>query len=419
MARPHVDFPRLQRTFSSPALSWVLERLRQRLERGQPLQGVLTLRNATADQREAVDRLLGRPPTRGSSLSVDLGQLEATLRHAEMCRTLAEAAEALLGPVANKRLARAECAAQWLQLFDDQRCRMNGNPRRMNWLADLQATGLLRRLSRDDLDRARSLLQQAMRVLEALPCQGVPLAEFAANILGDSHALDAGRATATLVLRAFGEEDGSEGAHAVENRRDAWAAVGVMLDELSTPVLTLNVRADGDSLTGRSLNLHAAAGEPCRVSIRQLLRHPPRFDPQTLRAVYMCENPTVVAAAANRLGARSAPLVCIEGQPKTAARLLLDGLTAAGIRLLYHGDFDWSGIRIANLIISRHGAAPWRFDTHSYRTRKGTKLLFGEPVPASWDADLMPGMVAVGRALHEEQVLDDLLGDLAARARRE
>jgi len=38
--------------------------------------------------------------------------------------------------------------------------------------------------------------------------------------------------------------------------------------------------------------------------------------------------------------------LAIEGQPKTAAHLLFTKLRAANFRLLYHGDFDWSGIRI-------------------------------------------------------------------------
>jgi uncharacterized protein (TIGR02679 family) len=129
--------------------------------------------------------------------------------------------------------------------------------------------------------------------------------------------------------------------------------------------------------------------------------------------VYVCENPNVVAAAAHRLGARSAPLVCVEGQPKTAARLLLTGLAAAGVRLAYHGDFDWPGLRIANLIIRRHGAVPWRMNAADYARAAGGSLLEGLPVDAVWDERLRPAMQAAGRAVHEEQVLADLLADLA------
>src|SRR5207253_6117247 len=82
--------------------------------------------------------------------------------------------------------------------------------------------------------------------------------------------------------------------------------------------------------------------------------------------VFICENPAIVAAAANRLGPRCAPLVSIEGQPKTAAHLLLTKLRDAKVRLLYHGDFDWGGIRIANLMRRRYGAEPWRFSVNDY-----------------------------------------------------
>ena len=132
--------------------------------------------------------------------------------------------------------------------------------------------------------------------------------------------------------------------------------------------------------------------------------------------MYVGENPTVVAAAANRLGAAGAPLVCIEGQPKTAARVLLGRLVAGGIRLVYHGDFDWAGIHIGNLMTRRHGAVPWRFSTADYRAARGGRLLEGQPVAAAWDAHLAAAMVEMGRAVHEEEVLEVLMRDLAPKS---
>ena len=125
----------------------------------------------------------------------------------------------------------------------------------------------------------------------------------------------------------------------------------------------------------------------------------------------------MVAAAADRLGAASAPLVCTEGQPRTAARVLPARLAAAGVRLAYHGDFDWGGIQIANAVMRRHGAIPWRFSSAAYRRARGGRPLRGEPTAASWDSRLQPAMVALGLAVHEEEVLDLLLKDLAGAAR--
>jgi uncharacterized protein (TIGR02679 family) len=92
---------------------------------------------------------------------------------------------------------------------------------------------------------------------------------------------------------------------------------------------------------------------------------------------------------------------------------LLGLLTAAGVHLAYHGDFDWAGIQIGNVIMRRHGAVPWRFSSVDYRAAEGGRALHGEPVAALWDPDLQATMLETGRVVHEEQVLDLLLIDLA------
>jgi hypothetical protein len=84
--------------------------------------------------------------------------------------------------------------------------------------------------------------------------------------------------------------------------------------------------------------------------------------------VLLCENPSVVTEAANRLGTATAPLICVNAHPGAAATVLLRRLGAAGSRLRYHGDFDWPGITIANGIMGRFDALPWRLDTDAYRS---------------------------------------------------
>ena len=90
-----MDLVRLRQTLGKPELAWLVQRIRQRLERGEGLQGSLTLRGATNEQRAATDRLLGRPPSAGTSLTVQLQRLDLLLRHAELCAGLKEAVEAL------------------------------------------------------------------------------------------------------------------------------------------------------------------------------------------------------------------------------------------------------------------------------------------------------------------------------------
>ncbi len=401
------DGTRLRQVLGAPELAWLVQRARRRLAQGAA-GGSVTLAQATPAQRDAVERLLGRRAARGGSVTVRLDELDALLRDAGICDSLVEAVEVLTGPLVDARAQRQEVEAAWAEVF----AAGNGGQARP-WLEELRTTGVLRRLCRNDRGVAGRLLRQALELERRLPAHGLPLAELAAAVTGDSHALDPGTPLGTIGVRiAAGPESGWDNAEAW---RDAWASAGVLCDELSAPVLTLNVRGDGQSLTDRALRLHAEAGEPYRVTTRQLLREPPTFaSPSTAPTVYVCENPTVVAAAASRLGAAGAPLVCIEGQPRTAARVLLNLLAAAGARLAYHGDFDWPGIQIGNVVMRRHGAVPWRFSSADYRTARGGRPLHGAPVAAAWDADLQAAMLEIGRAVHEEEALDVLLSDLAS-----
>jgi uncharacterized protein (TIGR02679 family) len=400
-----IDLKRLKATLGKPELQWILDRLRRKLERGEPLAGRIILTNPAPAQRDAVSRLFGKPVPFGSIVTVKLSELDGLLRHGEICASLREAVEGLAGPIRNLREEQLMLEEQWHRLFDEARDHAGHDARLKVWIDRLERDGSLRRLGGDPAP-AEKLLESAMAIARRLPANGIPIAELAAISTGDSHALDAGRPLASLVLQLVSDSE-------IEDRRDTWASLGVLCDELSVPVLTLNLISCSDGMTARALCLHAEAGEPYRLSTRQLLREMPAFDAAKHGTIYVCENPTVVAAAASRLGPKSAPIVCTEGQPRTACRLLLKRLTDSGIALAYHGDFDWPGIQIANVIYRRHGFTPWRFSAADYRRESRTLPLKGSPIEALWDADLSPAMIEAGHAIHEEQLLETLLLDLS------
>jgi uncharacterized protein (TIGR02679 family) len=184
----------------------------------------------------------------------------------------------------------------------------------------------------------------------------------------------------------------------------------VLVNELARPVLFLNLP------TQRPANVGGAAGEPAYASLRLLLRSPPSWDVAG-RPVFVCENPNLLAIAADHWGARCAPLVCTDGMPAAAQRCLLAQLSRAGAALHYHGDFDWPGLRIANHVMREHGALPWRFGAADYteavRTASGPgHLLNGLPVEALWDEALAPAMSEQKRSIPEEAVAASLLRDL-------
>ncbi|MEU5948554.1 DUF2399 domain-containing protein [Micromonospora sp. NPDC047465] len=130
----------------------------------------------------------------------------------------------------------------------------------------------------------------------------------------------------------------------------------------------------------------------------------------------------MLAAAADQLGAACPPLVCVGGQPSTAALRLLANLVQSGARLWYHGEFDWGGLRIANLLRGRVPWQPWRYGTADYLAGVAARTdrpstggsLSGTPTDAAWDPGLAAAMLAAGVRVEEELVLDKLITDLSA-----
>jgi len=115
--------------------------------------------------------------------------------------------------------------------------------------------------------------------------------------------------------------------------------------------------------------------------------------------------------------------VCTSGWPNSAVCLLFEMLTAGGAEIRHHGDFEWGGVRIAAWLRIRLGALRWRYDAPSYEAAASAnavpgKRLAGRPPATSADPDLIPAMLARGRTVHEEAVLNQLLDDLARAAAR-
>ncbi|RIQ19470.1 TIGR02679 family protein [Jiangella rhizosphaerae] len=408
---------RLRRLLGGPHTEWLVTRARRRLELGRPLTGTVTLVDASAEQRRAVELLLGRRPTSGASLSVSFDELDRTLRASGAGPDgLASAVERLTGPVRDRAGEAASVAAAWASAFRELDAVVGERPELTRWRAWLDTTGVVRRLVTEPV-AARHVLDAVARVVSRLPSTGVPLGRLAAEACGDAHALDEGRPIATLALSAAralagnSPAGGLPGDGASAGRRETWAAVGVYLDDLSSTVLCLGLPGDERSSLGRMLSAVRAGGEPCVLTLRQLRRHDGPVLPRG-GVVRLCENPVVVAAAAEEFGSACPPLVCVNGRPSAAVWRLLDLLASDGAQFAYHGDFDWGGVAIATAVYERVGFAPWRYDAAAYDAATGSASLSGTPLPTPWDTSLFAAMSRRAVRIEEELVLDDLLGDL-------
>lgn len=416
-----VDDDRLKRLLGDPELAWVLDRVRRRIELGQPLSGTIARSTATATERGAVGRLFGRPPRAARGLSVSLGELDALLRRSGAhTGGLAAAVVTLTGPVTVRAEQTAHDARAWAHAFRRIEATTMGRPELAAWSEHIRSTGLVKRLAGAEPEAARELLDALASVVAALPSAGESLSAFAARVTGRAHALDDGTPLGTLALgaaRALAalEPPGADESPA-EARREAWAAVGVLCDELSSTVLTLGLPGDA-SATGRVLAAAGVSGEPVWLTLRQLVRSPPQWREAGAGDALVVENPSVVALAADELGARCGPIVCTNGQPRAAAMVLLRSLAAAGFRLRHHGDFDWGGLTIGNLVHRRLPAEPCQFDRDAYlravAAHPHAAPLTGSPTSASWDPELGAAMREAGRRIEEELVAAELLRELA------
>ena len=124
----------------------------------------------------------------------------------------------------------------------------------------------------------------------------------------------------------------------------------------------------------------------------------------------VCENPRIVEAFADSFRG-GVSVVCTSGSPSLVTVDLLRSLKRGGAWLLYHGDFDWPGVDIANRLVAAAGVQPWMMTAGDYMaaaTAEGLPLS-GRAVEPLWDAELGAAMRTSGVAVHEEAVLDRLL----------
>lgn len=403
---------RLQRLLGGEPLLPLRMRLRQRFERAGADSEASSFRmgNLSSAEHAALAALQGSAVTASNSMRVDIVAIDDALKRAGVADSLRDGLVQLDGPIKDRAAEREAMQGQWCDVLD--RCR---HSEMLTLLQSTRALSLLKRISNQNHGLAAQLIVSAETVLIRLPAHGIPRAQLAADALGDAHALDRGCAVATLVLEVLRARLNPTASPDIDNndviepdQRDLWASAGVLVNELARPALALNLPGI------------ATLGEPTYLSLRYLLRSPPTWTRRG-STVFVCENPNLLAIAADRLGARCAPLVCTEGMPAAAQRTLLKQVVAAGAALSYHGDFDWPGLHIGNYVMREYEATPWRFGVANYEealsvTPSPGRALKGAVVEASWDGALSISMRNAQRAIDEETVADSLLQDLASAA---
>ncbi|MEV6407668.1 MULTISPECIES: TIGR02679 family protein [Streptomyces] len=408
---------------TGPGLTRLWENVRKRLEsNGVQATGSLRLTAMNPQERNDLSLLLGKPLT-GAAVTVRLDVLDARLRASAAGLGLRQTLEELGAPLTDRRATRADATARREQVWSSLASSLDASPLAgqewpRRWYDLLRRAGVPRGVSPET---AVWTLQQAVQVLTTLlgPERGSARGrgELAAMATGSAHGLDDGTWLARLIQRGVALAHGTEFPDDAAGRRALWRLVSVIPDEVSSTVLTYGLRPDGEGWRERALRERAEHHAEAHVTPRDL--HDLRLQLPAGTLIYICENPRVVEAAAD--AACVQPLVCTSGSAATVVFTLLDALAATGCHFAYHGDFDWPGIALANRVIRRYEAQPWRMGIADYEHLAARSqaegipqlALDGQPVNADWDPDLAPAMTALGVALHEEATLDLLVTDLS------
>lgn len=285
---------------------------------------------------------------------------------------------------------------------------------------------------RENPEALKKLLNHVLNGIDSLPYQSLSedsgerqkgrrklLAVFAAEITGNPHYFDAGT-TAEKLLTAYLETavppEMFSDLSGTERKNQLFYQAGILKDDLSNEVLAYGIRAwkrDGSLHAG--LEGFFQEHEPVRLTLRTL------SGLEKLRAsreqICIVENPAVFSVLIDRYP--KVPALCVNGQPRLAALLLLDLLKEDHV-FYYAGDFDPEGLLIAQRLKERYGKRLrlWRYEGELYLNHLSevslseARLKKLEKVRLPELQEIRELMLKEKKAAYQENMLRDLLEDL-------
>ncbi|MBM7772141.1 uncharacterized protein (TIGR02679 family) [Actinokineospora baliensis] len=359
-----------------PEFAVLWRQARTAVARGQVKLGYKAPDPAAAS---AVGAVIGRELTAGIGTTIVVAELDARVRAVFSCG-LGELLSSLFGERAGEVVAPAEA--------DD----VLG--------AAVSAHGISGGWVRAWVDQARRYAKiSAAELAEVAPKAAAAIARLHLGegaptewiVLSDLGVVR-GTRLAGLVLRAAAVAHGVAVPKAAADERRLWERSGVLLDAVSTTVLTW-------AFPG--CEARTELGLPTHLTIRDTI-------PSGVNAV-VCTSPAVVDNCITA-GVRH-PVICLSGHLNPVARTILSKLHTPRI----HSDFDAHGLFIAQQALTLTNGTPWRMSANDYRAAltAGHDLpaLGPDPLIAPWDPAL-PEAMRAGWSVPEHLLAADLVAEL-------
>lgn len=264
---------------------------------------------------------------------------------------------------------------------------------------------------------ARATMAKSLCALASqLPADGVPLSVLADHTVHNTHGLDPGTTLGRLGARLAAVIAGLAQPASTADIREAWEAVGVWVDRISSQIAGWNLPLHRGHPAAAVAAAYHDAAEPVLLTLgiisasdAQLITPSPPGG-----TLWVVEGVSSLVAAAAR--GVPASVVCRGGTPSVAVIEVIRAAVRAGWSIAVSSDFEPGGIQGAITLLRHAGAAgrPWRLTSAEYLSAPAE----GEPfhpnqVPETpWDPALAQAMRHRRERVSEEARLAGLLDDL-------
>jgi uncharacterized protein (TIGR02679 family) len=268
----------------------------------------------------------------------------------------------------------------------------------------------------------RRLIGQLCALAAVLPADAVPLSALASDRLEDTHGLNPDQPAGRVAARLAAAVAGLPAPVSAEQRREAWEAVGVILDPITSQVAGWRLPLHPSHPAFAVAAAFHAAQQPAVLPIGLLTVSPSllvTLPPHPTATIWVVEGMSLLLAAATAMV--SVPVVCRAGDPSVAVRRLIGSAAAAGWRIAVSSDFEPGGLHGAITLLTLAGerAVPWRLSAADYIASEAD----AEPFAASavpdtpWDPPLAVAMRRRQARVSEESRREILLDDLREQGR--
>lgn len=350
-----------------PVFDKLLKGFREKYVSYGSFSGSVVLRGLKEEDREALEGFFQKSFHGQKSVTISAARFKKALADSRFSQT--EPKDILESyfqeEMTGRRELREKEKKDWEQILHEEMDSC-GTIRGKEWIEELKETRgegrnyLWKRYqeSGKDTEELRRILRLGVKILDNLPYrkgQVEYLAVFAAMLTGNPHAFDDGTKDGQLLSLVIGWETGrrQEGEErevlfpALKKQRK-YLSVGILRDDISNSVMLCGVRAwRKDGILHEGMAGFFKEGEMLQVPLAALARWERVTCPEN--ELYIVENPSVYAMLCRKWrGSRAC--MCMNGQPRLSAVLLLDLLRESRVKIYYAGDFDPEGLLIAQKV---------------------------------------------------------------------